>query len=77
MANLKSPATDLIWAASLMDKPVYISRLRAFCAGPADMADKLKVANDLGVKVKGNVRFDEQSELLKLRGGYRVLKGVL
>ena len=77
MATIKSPASDLIWNASLMGKPVHVSRLRAYCAGPADVADKLKTADDLGVKVKGGLRHDEQQELLKLRGGQRALKGVL
>lgn len=77
MATIKSPASDLIWNASLMGKPVHVSRLRAYCAGPADVADKLKTADDLGIKLKGSLRHDEQQELLKLRGGQRVLKGVL
>jgi len=72
-----SPASSLLWNASLMDKPVHVSRLRAYCAGPADVADKLRTADRMGIKVKGFVRFDEQAELLKLRGGSRVLTGLI
>ena len=77
MVTVKSPASDLIWNASLIGKPIHVSRLRAFCAGPADVAVKVRTADNLGVKVKGGLRHDEQQELLKLRGGHRALKGVL
>ena len=60
-----------------MGRTVYVSRLRSYCAGPSDLADKVKAADDLGVKVRGGLRHDEQAELLKLRGGHRILKGVL
>ena len=74
---MASPAMDLLFSADMQGKPVYVARLRKYCAGPSDVADKLRAAHDLGIKVKGFVRFDEQAELLKLRGGYRALKGVL
>jgi len=72
-----SPAMDMLFAADMMGRTVHVARLRAFCSGPADVADKLKTADRLGIKVKGSVRFDEQAELLKLRGGHRVLTGVI
>ena len=77
MAISSSPAIDLLFTADMQGKAVYVARLRSYCAGPSDVADKLRTAHNLGIKVKGLIRHDEQQELLKLRGGYRVLKGVL
>ncbi len=77
MATSNSPAMTLLFNADMQGKPVYVARLRSYCSGPADVADKLRSAHRLGIKVKGSIWYDEQAELLKLRGGYRALKGVL
>lgn len=67
----------LLFDADMQGRAVYVSRLRSYCVGPSDVADKLRSAHRLGITIKGQVRFDEQAELLKLRGGARVLTGVL
>jgi hypothetical protein len=61
-----NPVTRLISEFMVSGRPLNVERLRAYCpAGCRQVATAIRLADHLGVKVIGPLRFDEQRELAK------------
>jgi len=51
--RLSDPLRELIWAASMTDRPIFFSRLQAYTLDEAEVWDAIQACQEAGVKVLG------------------------
>jgi hypothetical protein len=68
--------TSLLFDRDMRGIAVHICELRSYCPSPRVVAEAVRTADRLGVKIKGDLNYAELTELNELRGGTRSLRGV-
>jgi len=51
--RLSDPLRELIWAASMTDRPIFFSRLQAYILDEAEVWEAVQACQEAGVRVIG------------------------
>lgn len=57
----------IIWKASAENKPVHVGHIRSYCKYDFELVSAVKLAERLGVKVLGFLKYSEQKQLLETK----------
>ena len=63
--------SSIVYSASMQNKPVWSSQLRAATVNPAGFASAFRLAESMGVQVKGQLTYNEWQAVQKAVGQVR------